>query len=61
MKKGDLVRMKHDMWWKLRSRKVYTSELGVVLETHHNAVKVLMSGGGIMSDLAENWKVLEDA
>ena len=58
VKAGDLVQMKYDMWWKMRSRKEYTKEIGVVLERHHNAVKVLLPEGKIKSSLAEHWKVI---
>ena len=58
MKVGDLVQMKYDMWWRLKSRKEYTKEIGVVLEHHHNAVKVLLPDGKIKSSLAEHWKTL---
>ena len=58
MKVGDLVKMKYEMWWKLRSRKDYVSDVGIVLETVHNAVKVMLPSGLVKRDLTEHWEVV---
>ena len=58
MRVGDLVKMKYDMWWKLRSRKDYVHCVGVVLERHHNAVKILLATGDIKCDITDSWKVI---
>ena len=61
MKPGDLVRMKYEMWWKVRNRKAeYTQDLGLILNTHHNAIKVLLPSGRIKSCLAESWEVVSE-
>lgn len=60
MKAGDLVKMKYEMWWKLRSRKDYMSDFGIVLETVHNAVKVMLPSGLVKRDLIEHWEVISE-
>ena len=60
MKVGDLVKMKYEMWWKLRSRKDYVSDVGVVFETAHNAVRVMLPSGLVRRDLIEHWEVISD-
>ena len=61
MKVGDLVKMKYEMWWKLRSRKDYVSDPAIVLEQAHNAVKVLLSNGLVKRDLMECWEVVNES
>ena len=60
MKVGDLVKMKYEMWWKLRSRKDYVSDVAIVLETVHNAVKVMLPNGTVKHDLTECWEVVNE-
>jgi len=58
MQVGDLVKMKYEMWWKLRSmpNRQYTGSTGIVMETSNNAIKVLVPEMGIKHDLAEHWE-----
>lgn len=61
MKTGDLVRMKYEMWWKLRSRKKdYVHECGIVYSTHARGVKVLLPGGEIKVGLIDHWEVVNE-
>ena len=61
MKVGDLVRMKYEMWWKVRDRKKdYTEEIGIVLNKDYNAVKIFLPNGQVKSWLAENWEVVNE-
>ena len=59
MKQGDLVRMKYEMWWRLKERKDYSEDVALVLETAHNAVKLLHSNGDIRAGLAEHYEVVK--
>lgn len=59
MKEGDLVRMKYEMWWRLKDRKDYCEEVALVLETAHNAVKLLYSTGAIKPGLVEHYEVIK--
>ena len=52
MKVGDLVKMKYEMWWMLRSRKDFVDTPAIVLEQAHNAVKVLLCE---LTVLNHNW------
>ena len=61
MKTGDLVKMKYEMRWKLRSRKDYVPDLAIVLERAHNAVKVMLPNGLMKRDLAECWEVVNES
>ena len=61
MKVGDLVKMKYEMWWKLRSRKDYTNSAGIVLERGYNDVRVMLPGGQVRRGLAENWEVINES
>jgi len=61
MKVGDLVKMKYEMWWKLRSRKDYTGDIAIVLETAHNAVKVILPSGLVKRDLIEHWEIVSES
>ena len=59
MKVGDLVKMKYDMWWKVRNRKKdYIDDISIVLETAYNAVKVVLPSGLVKRDLIEHWEVI---
>jgi len=60
MKVGDLVKMKYEMWWKLRSRKDYVADVAIVLEAVHNAVKVMLPNGCVKHDLIECWEVVSE-
>ena len=61
MNVGDLVKMKYEMWWKLRSRKDFVTDIGIVLETAYNAVKVMLPNGLVKRDLAECWEVIGES
>ena len=61
MQVGDLVKMKYEMWWKLQSRKDFTEDFAIVLETTHNAVKLLYSNGKIKCNLAEHYEVVSES
>ena len=56
MKTGDLIKMKHDVWWtpNLR-RKHYTTECGIVYGVAGKGVKVLMPDGKIKVSLVDYW------
>ena len=59
MKTGDLVKMKYEMWWKVRNRKKdYTHEYGIVYSTHAKGVKVLLPDGKIKIGLIDHWEVI---
>jgi hypothetical protein len=61
MKVGDLVKMKYEMWWKLRSRKDYVADVALVLEQTHNAVKVMLPNGLVKRGLIECWEVISES
>jgi hypothetical protein len=61
VKTGDLVKMKYEMWWKLQSRKDFTEEVAIVLETTYNAVKLLYADGMIKCNLAEHYEVISES
>ena len=61
MKVGDLVKMKYEMWWKLRSRKDFEHNVGIVLERAHNAVKVMLPNGCVKRDLVECWEIINES
>ena len=60
MKPGDLVKMKFDMWWKLKSRKNYIDPPVLVISRDQGAIKVLLPSGKIKNSLAENWDVVSE-
>ena len=68
MKIGDLVKMKYEMWWKIRnlgnpgsSRKDYTDHLGIVYSIHAKGIKVLMPDGNIKVSLVDYWEVVNES
>jgi len=61
VKVGDLVKMKYEMWWKLRSRKDYVTDVALVLEQTHDAVKVMLPNGIVKRDLIECWEVISES
>ena len=67
MKIGDLVKMKYEMWWKIRNSpgksrvNGYTSDVGIVLERAHNAVKVMLPSGHVKRDLVEHWEIVSES
>ena len=61
MKKGDLVKMKYETWWKVRDRrKDYVDAYGLVYSTHARGVKVLLPDGKIKVGLIEEWEVVNE-
>ena len=61
MKVGDLVKMKYEMWWKLRSRKKdYVHECGIVYSTHAKGVKILLPDGKVKVGLIDHWEVINE-
>jgi len=61
MKTGDLVKMKHIMWWRLQDRKDFTKDVAIVLETAYNAVKLFYPDGKIKSQLADHYEVISES
>jgi len=56
---GDLVKMKYEMWWKVRNRKKdYTDECGIVYNIAGKGLKVLMSDNSIKLGLIDHWEVV---
>ena len=62
MKAGDLVMMKRIIFWQLKGNRHqhYTEDPLIVLETAHNAVKVIYPDGRVKSDLKEHYKVVNE-
>ena len=59
MKTGDLVKMKYEMWWKVRNRKKdYTNECGIVYDIVGKGLKVLMPDNSIKLGLINHWEVV---
>lgn len=66
MKSGDLVKMKFISFWMKKQghggpgHVGYTETPMLVLETVHNAIKVILPDGSIKSDLAEYYEVVSE-
>ncbi len=59
MQIGDLVKMKYEMWWKVRNRKKdYTDECGIVYNIAGKGLKVLMPDNSIKLGLIDHWEVV---
>ena len=64
MKSGDLVQMKYISFWMKKANHGrpghvgYTETPMLVLETVHNAIKVIYPGGTVKTDLAEYYEVV---
>jgi hypothetical protein len=59
MNTGDLVKMKYEMWWKVRNRKAdYISTHALVIDRARNAIKLLHADGNIKCSLADQWEVV---
>jgi hypothetical protein len=54
--------MKRIMFWQLKGNRHqhYTEDPLIVLETAHNAVKVIYPDGRVKSDLKEHYKVVNE-
>ena len=62
MKTGDLVKMKYESWWKLRSQKKGPiNECGIVYSTHAKGVKILLPDGNIKVGLIDHWEVINES
>ena len=59
MKRGDLVKMKYVARW--TARREFESGVAIVLEQHHNAVKVILSDGRVKHTLSEYWEVISES
>ena len=61
MKVGDLIKMKHEMWWKVRNRRTdYHNDFGIVYAVVGKGIKVLMSDNSVRLGLIEHWRVISD-
>ena len=66
MQAGDLVKMKFISFWMKKQghgktgRVGYTETPMLVLETAHNAIKVITPDGSIKTDLAEYYEVVNE-
>ncbi len=65
MKVGDLVKMKYEMWWKLKHanpalnpHRAYTDQPGIVYGIAGKGVKVLMPDGKIKVSLTDYWEII---
>ena len=61
MKVGDLAKMKHVMWWRLRDRKGFVHEPALVVAKDENCIILLFSTGKTRRDLAEHWEVISES
>jgi len=65
MKVGDLVKMKYEMWWKIRNspgrNKVngYTDKCGIVYGIAGRGIKVFMPDNTIKLGLVDHWEVVK--
>ena len=66
MKAGDLVKMKYISFWTKKhghgspGHVSYTETPMLVLETVHNAIKVILPDGRVKTDLAEHYEVINE-
>jgi hypothetical protein len=66
MKAGDLVKMKFISFWMKKANHGRPGHVGytevpmLVLETVHNAIKVILPDGSIKTDLAEYYEVVSE-
>ena len=60
MKVGDLIKMKHEMWWRLDQRKNYTDECGIVYAIAGKGVKIFMPDNSIKVSLADYWEIINE-
>ena len=64
LKVGDLVKMKYEMWWKLRTSagqnrfNGYTDECGIVYGIAGKGLKVLMPDSTVKLGLVDQWEVV---
>jgi hypothetical protein len=61
MKVGDLVKMKYEMWWKVRDRKLdFVDDCGIVYGIAGKGIKVLMPDSTIKLGLVDHWEVINE-
>ncbi len=65
MKPGDLVKMKYEMWWKVRNmgnpaRHSYTDQCGIVYSVAGKGIKVLMPDGKIKIGLIDHYDIVQE-
>ena len=65
MKPGDLVKMKYEMWWKVRNmgnpaRGSYTDQCGIVYSVAGKGIKVLMPDGKIKIGLIDHYDIVQE-
>ena len=63
MKTGDLVKMKYEMWWKIRASgqaraRDYTEECGIIYGVAGRGIKVLMPDNTVRLGLVEEWEII---
>ena len=64
MKVGDLVKMKYEMWWKMRDlpgktrATDHTDQCGIVYGIAGRGIKVLMPDNTIKLGLTDHWEVV---
>ena len=59
MKVGSVVKMKYEMWWKLRSRKDFVSDIGIVVgKPSYNVIEVMLPNGHVKAGLVEGWETV---
>ena len=61
MKVGDLVRVKKLPGWKRDVDWLQLGRSAIVLERDHGGVKVMLSDGKVLCDLASNWEVISES
>ena len=66
MKVGDLVRMKYEMWWKIRTsnptlnpHRAYTDQPGIVYSVAGKGIKVLMPNGKMKVGLIDHYEIIQ--
>ncbi len=65
MKVGDLVKMKYEMWWKVRNlgnpaKTKYSDQCGIVYGIAGRGVKVLMPCGKIQVGLINHYDIVQE-
>ena len=61
MKVGDLVKMKHVMWWMLQDRKDFTNDVALVTMVDYNCLHLLFPDGQIKRNLAEHYEIINES
>jgi len=62
MKIGDLVKMKHQMWWRVRSRTLdYYKDCGIIYGIAGKGLKVIMPDNTIKTGIVDQWDVISES